>query len=555
MKKQEKPVQPQGDEALFEALQKNKKRKKRRILFTVICVVSVLAVAAVVGVAALRKQVATQFASRTGEVLSYEVSVGTIRTVVSGSGSLTDEELEAITVPEGVEITEILVKSNAQVSQGELLATVDMSTVKSALAQTQTQIEELDEKISEAEADEVGKYIYAGVSGRLKAVFAEAGAEVADVMYENGALAMLSLDGYMAVDIKADALTAGDSVTVTLPDGDTVKGTVETAAAGSATVLITDNGPQYQAEVTVSGSDGTALGSGTLYIHNPLRITGYAGTVSAVNGKLNAKVTDSTKLFTLKNTQHSANYDSLLRSRGELEETLLQLMTIQHDGALCAPIAGSVSSVDYADGGTAVATLSPDKTMSVTISVDESDILSLEPGQTVTVSVSSVSEDTFAGTLTEINKTATDGSYSAVVTLEKSEGMLSGMTASVSVQIEGVENALLIPVEALHQTSTGAYVYTSYNEELQEYGGKRDVVVGLQNSSYVEIKSGLAQGDTVYYTESTSQGFGGFGSQSGMGGFQRPGNSGQMPNMGGQIPGFGGSQTGRPSGSGNKRGQ
>lgn len=171
---------------------------------------------------------------------------------------------------------------------------------------------------------------------------------------------------------------------------------------------------------------------------------------------------------------------------------------------------GSVYSVDYTDGGTGVVTLSPNEKMSVTISVDEADILSLELGQSVTVYVNSVSEDGFAGTLTEIDKTnSTSGTYSAVIEIEKAEGMLSGMTASVSVRIEGVDDAILIPIEALHKTSDGAYVYTSYNEEYQEYGGKVDVVTGLENSTYVEIKSGLSVGDTVYYTEQQS-GFGGF---------------------------------------------
>ena len=80
--------------------------------------------------------------------------------------------------------------------------------------------------------------------------------------------------------------------------------------------------------------------------------------MSAVNSKVNAKVSDSTKLFTLKNTSHSANYDALLRSRGALEETLMELLTIQRNGAVCAPIDGSVVSVDHQEGGTEIATLS-----------------------------------------------------------------------------------------------------------------------------------------------------------------------------------------------------
>ena len=538
----------QKDDALFEILGKNKKRKRRKIIITVVSIVLVLAIIAVVGVSFLQRRVREQFASNQGEVLSYEVTTGSISTVVSGSGNLTDVDLESITVPEGVEITEVKVKRNQAITTGDILATVDMASVISAMADLQVQIEELDEQISDAEDDAASTAIYAGVTGRVKAIFGEADASVVDVMYEHGALALISLDGYMAVDIETDALKVGDSVTVKLSDEDEVTGTVGSVVGGKATILMTDNGPEYDEAVTVLNSEGTQVGAGDLYIHSALKVTGYAGTIAAVKADVNDKVSDTTKLFTLEDTSYSANYNSLLRQRAELEKTLLELLTIQRDGAVLSKMDGSVSSVDYTeDTATAVVTLSADEKMSVTISVDESDILSLELGQTVTVSVPSVSEDSFAGTLTEINRTSSSsGTYSAVIEVEKVEGMLSGMTASVSVRIEGVDDAILIPIEALHKTSDGAYVYTSFNEEYQEYGGKVDVVTGLENSTYVEIKSGLSVGDTVYYTEQES-GFGNFG---GMGGFPG-GNGGQMPDFGGEMPDFGGgSGGGRPGGNG-----
>ena len=564
-KKNPKAAAPdaQRDDALFETLGKNKKRKRRRIIITVISVVLVLAIVAVVGVGALQRRVREQFGSGSGEVKSYEVTTGSISTVVSGSGSLTDVDLESVTVPSGVEITEVLVKTNQSVATGDLLATVEMSSVVSAMADLQSQIKTLDAQLSTAEGDEADTTVYAGVTGRVKAIFGEKGADVADVMAEHGALALLSLDGYMEVKLQTDAVAVGDAVKVKLSDGETVTGTVESLVAGEATVLVTDDGTKYADAVTVLSSDGTELGSGTLEIHSVLRITGYAGTISEVKTKENKKVSDDTKLFILEDTGYSANYQSLLRSRAELEETLLELLTIQRDGAVLSKMDGSVYSVDHSDENTtAVATISADEKMSVTISVDESDILSLDLGQTVEVTVSSVSEDAFEGTLTEINKTSSSsGTYSAVVELEKAEGMLSGMTASASVRIEGVDDAILIPLEALHKTSDGAYVYTSYNEELQEYGGKVDVITGLENSTYVQIKSGLSVGDTVYYTEQESS-FGGFGGMGGMGGFGGSGGSmpdfggsgGQMPDFGGSgMPSFGGSGSGgsgRPGGSG-----
>ena len=545
----------QRDDALFETLGKNKKRKKRRIIITVVSIVVILAIIAVVSVSFLQRRVREQFASSQGEVLSYEVTTGSISTVVSGSGSLTDVDLESITVPEGVEITEVLVKRNQTIKAGDILATVDMASVISAMADLQVQIEELDEQISDAEDDSASTRIKAGVTGRVKAIFGEKDADVTDVMYEHGALALISLDGYMAVDIETEALAVGDSVTVKLSDEKEVDGTVDSVLDGKATVLVTDNGPKYEEAVVVLNSEGAELGTGNLYIHSALRVTGYSGIISYVNVSENAKVYSSSVLFNLKDTGYSANYNSLLRERAELEETLLELLTIQRDGAVLAQMDGSVYSVDYSDEATtAVTTLSADEKMSVTINVDESDILSLELGQTVTVTVKSVSEDeTFAGTLTEINRTSSSsGTYSAVIEVEKVEGMLSGMTASVSVRIEGVDDAILIPIEALHKTSDGAYVYTSYNEEYQEYGGKVDVVTGLENSTYVEIKSGLSVGDTVYYTEQES-GFGGFGNMPGGDGSGMPdfGGGSNFPG-GGEMPDFGGGQ--RPDFGGNMPG-
>lgn len=554
----------QRDDALFETLGKNKKRKKRKILITVVSILVVVALILVIGVATLQRRVREQFASPLGDVLSHTVSTGSISTLVSGSGNLIDVDLEEITVPTGVEITEVEVKRNQAVSKGDILATVEMSSVISAMADLQVQIEDLDEQISDAEDDSVSTRINAGVSGRVKAIYGEKGADVADVMYEHGALALISLDGYMAVDIENSSLKTGDSVSVKLSEKDTVSGTVESAVGGKVTVLVTDNGPKNDAEVTVLDAKGTSLGTGKLYIHSALRITGYAGTISQVSATENSKVSKNTRLFTLKDTDYSANYNSLLRQRAQLEETLLELLTIQRDGALLAQMDGSVYSVDYdeetvtEEAATPVVTLSNDKKMSVTINVDESDILSLELGQAVSVTVKSVSEDAFTGTLTEVNRTSSSsGVYSAEIEVDKVSGMLSGMTADVDVRIQGVDDAILIPIDAVHKTRDGAYVYTSYDEELQEYGGRVDVITGLENSNYVEIKSGLKVGDTVYYTESETGffGFGGMGgNMGGMGGNMGSGSrpdfgGGNMPDMGGNRP----SGSNRPSGgSGNR---
>ena len=544
----------QRDEELFDSLRRSKKAKKKKRIRTIAIVVGVLAAVLVAAVLILRRQVRENFAMSGDEVISATVERGTISTVVSGSGMLENVDTETLTLPEGVELTEILAQFGDSFQEGELLATADMASVRSAMSTLQSELDALDEEISQAEGDTVDSYISAGVAGRVKAIYAGVDTSVAETMVDKGALAVISLDGYMAVDIDNESLEKGEAVSVILSDGSEEEGLVDSVVGGSATVLISDDGPAVDETVTVTDAQGKELGSGSLYIHNPLKVTGYAGTVSGVYVTENQAVSASSTLFVLTDTGNSASYDALLQSRSEAEEELLELLKIQQYGGLTAPISGTVYSVseleDLESGETdEVLTLAPDVSMSVTISVDEDDILSLALDQTAEITVSSLGDEVLSGTVTEIDKTASDGSYTAVITLDKVEGMLPGMTAGVDIRIEGVDDALLIPVDALHQTSSGYYVYTSYDEDSGEYGGRVDVVPGLSNSSYVEIKSGLAEGDTVYYTESQSF-FGsmGFG---GMGGGQRGDfGGGEMPSgdFGGERP-SGGMGGGMPGGN------
>ena len=146
-----------------------------------------------------------------------------------------------------------------------------------------------------------------------------------------------------------------------------------------------------------------------------------------------------------------------------------------------------------------------DTTEPVTIGIDETDILSLKEDQEAEITVSSVGEEIYSGQVSDISKVADTSTgvtqYSAEIQLDKAPGMLPGMTADVDIKIEGNENALIIPIEALHETSTGFFVYTEFDQETQQYGGRVDVVPGMRNDHEAEILSGLQEGDTVYYTK------------------------------------------------------
>lgn len=546
--------QQKTGEELFDKLSQEKKQRRRKRLRRVIIIVAVIFAALVMVVSHLRKNVDARFAATQKDVQSYTVAPGTIHTLVSGSGVLEQVDEEDVTVPAGVEVDEVIAEAGDAVAKGDLLAKVDMASVVDTLSSTQDQIKTLDKKINSAKSDTASTSVTTSVGGRVKKIYAQVGDNVVSSVTENGALALLSVDGYMAVDFESDSCARGDAVTVTLSDGTAVEGTVESATLGTVTVLVTDNGPALDEQVTVADAAGKTLGTGKLYIHSPVAVTGYVGTVKSISCKENANVTAGSTLMTLRDTKTSANFDALLRQRQDLEDTLTGLLTIYRDGAVLASQDGLVTSVEYDEDTatsateTQILTLYPQKQMTVTISIDETDILSLKEGQEAQITVSSVSDDAFTGSVTSISKAADTSTgvtrYSAEVTLDREEGMLVGMTADVDVRIEGTENALIIPVDALHQNSASYYVYTGYDEAQKRYTGRTEVTIGMQNDDDVEITSGLKEGDTVYYTEADSGGFGDFmvmpGGMSG-------GMSGGMPsgNMGG-----GGRPSGGPGGMG-----
>ena len=547
--------QQKTGEALFDKLSQEKKQRRRKRLRRVIIIVAVIFAALVMVVSHLRKNVDARFAATQKDVQSYTVAPGTIHTLVSGSGVLEQVDEEDVTVPAGVEVDEVIAEAGDAVAKGDLLAKVDMASVVDTLSSTQDQIKTLDKKINSAKSDTASTSVTTSVGGRVKKIYAQVGDNVVSSVTENGALALLSVDGYMAVDFESDSCARGDTVTVTLSDGTAVEGTVESATLGTVTVLVTDNGPALDEQVTVADAAGKILGTGKLYIHSPVAVTGYVGTVKSISCKENANITAGSTLMTLRDTKTSANFDALLRQRQDLEDTLTGLLTIYRDGAVLASQDGLITSVEYDEDTatsateTQILTLYPQKQMTVTISIDETDILSLKEGQEAQITVSSVSDDAFTGSVTSISKVADTSTgvtrYSAEVTLDREEGMLVGMTADVDVRIEGTENALIIPVDALHQNSASYYVYTGYDEAQKRYTGRTEVTIGMQNDDDVEITSGLKEGDTVYYTEADSGGFGDFMVMPG-------GMSGGMSSGVTVVPGMGGGNGGggRPSGGG-----
>ena len=324
-------------------MDKARKKNIKRII-ALVCVVCVVALLAAMPLIA--KQDPEEDGPK-ASILSGSVTTGSINTELIGGGTLTEEDAVTISVPAAVKLTEFLVSNGQTVTEGTPIAAVDRVTVMTAISQVQETLEYLSEEIEDAGDVSTTEKVNALAGGTVKILYAEKGESVQSVMLEHGALAVLSLDGLMAVDLETEStLAVGTAVTVILSDGTEVSGKIAKNLAGEMTVTVADDGYTVDDQVQVTAEDGTTLGSGQLYIYSPWNATAYAGTVDSIKVSVGDKLSAGKTLMVLSDVGYSATYRQLIAQRQEYEELMLDLFKMYQTETITAPCDGVVSGID-----------------------------------------------------------------------------------------------------------------------------------------------------------------------------------------------------------------
>ena len=275
-------------------------------------------------------------------ILSANATVSSIQSAIHGGGTLEAGEPEDITIPKDVKITEFLVKNGDMVSEGDALAAVDKVSVMTAITEIRDSMSTVEKQMESYSNEKAATEVSAAAGGRVKLVYAREGDRVESVMLEHGALAVLSLDSKLCVRLTAGSdLATGDTVTVTLADGKEVTGRVESNLSGELVVTIADKGYAVGQTVSVAG-----VGTGELEIHSPWKATAFAGTVSTVYAQPEQTLNSGAALFTLKDTDYTAQREILAKTHREYEELLQKLFKMYETGVISAPCDGMVSGID-----------------------------------------------------------------------------------------------------------------------------------------------------------------------------------------------------------------
>ena len=204
--------------------------------------------------------------------------------------------------------------------------------------------------------------------------------------------------------------------------------------------------------------------------------------------------------------------------------------------SIYAPSDGIVSAINNEKGervvgtaqmaGTEIMVISNFDNMEVIVDVNENDILLVKKGDTALVEVDAYSDRKFKGIVTEISRSANNAggmqlntdqvtnfevkirlvksSYTDLLAKSKSP-FLPGMSANVEIQTQVKKDILCLPIEAIGTRVKDSTKSTSEEDELDEVvfkveNGKASKIIvftGIQDSRYIEILSGLKDGEEV----------------------------------------------------------
>lgn len=180
---------------------------------------------------------------------------------------------------------------------------------------------------------------------------------------------------------------------------------------------------------------------------------------------------------------------------------------------IVAPIDGVVGSVSYvvgeSSGGLSASdargiTLLPQGALEVLADFAEADAARVQVGDPATVTFAALAGASAQGRVVAVDEVATTGTnalvtYGVRVQLtDAPEGVREGMTASVTITVDEVDDVLLLPPGVITERDGRAFVLRPLPDGTTE---EVTVTLGLKGDVGTEIQGGLSAGDTVVVPE------------------------------------------------------
>ena len=505
-----------------------------------------------------------------------------ITTTLTGTGTLQPLDSYTVTASVSGEITEDFFEEMDEVTEDFVLYTIDTEEIEKDIADKREDVAEAFEDYNEALQDMNDVNIISDYSGTIRELYVEEGDKIqagAKVAYIVDSDTMLLEIPFFAAN--ADFISNGCEAAVTFSStGEVLSGVVteisfltsvnsNNSTVRNITISVSNPGGitfGMTAYASVKGTDGNTYycsGEGTFGYNEEEVITSeLGGEVEKLYVKEGEKVTKNKLLATLYSESLESQIEQLKKSYESQSEALDDLIEKLEDYSITAPISGTVVQKNYKAldkiGGssmsstTTLAIIYDMSKLTFELSIDELDLQLIQVGQEVKVTSDSIDNVAYTGVVTKksIVGSSSGGTttYPVTVEIEETDGLLPGMNINAEIIISSTENVLTIPVSALKRGNKVEVVKNPEGITGNVVAEKPEtetvaVEIGASDENYIEIKSGLSEGDVVIYeiVNVTQDLFSSmFGTMSGMG----------MGGMGmGSMPSGGMPSGGMPSGA------
>jgi HlyD family secretion protein len=500
----------------LKGLWSNKKRRKWLVLAVAVIVILALRCCG-------RKQ-DTAAVTYVEEAASYRA----ITESLSGSGTLQPANSYTVTTLKEGEILSADFEEGDTVSKDTVLYKLDSSDVSSNLEKAQLSLDQAQRSYEKA------AYAQSPVAGTV----ASLDVKVGDVVKAGQTVATVRNDSAMTLKVPfasddAAGFYVGESASVVL-DGsfETLTGRVTAVSAADAvltgnrivryvTVSVSNPGGLTDTQVATATIDGCGSSENAALEYKAAEdvIASSGGTVAAVNVKEGGNVTAGQTIVTF--ASNAAN-DSVQSAEDNFRSAELSMENAQEqldDYTITSPIDGTIvdkkiKAGEKVESGDTLCVIYDLSYLEMNLNVDELDVTQVSVGQEVSITADAVDGQTFTGVVTKISMAGTTSNnattYPVTVRINDYGDLWPGMNVDAEIVLAENDNALAIPSAALERgnkvliTADSPSAANALPDQAPEGYVYVSVETGVSNDDYIEVISGLQDGDTVAYLPFTS---------------------------------------------------
>ncbi len=458
------------------------------------------------------------------------------------------------------------------VNKDDVLYNIDADDIEKSIQSAEIQLQKSKNTYNDAVKTQNDLNVKSDISGAVTKVNVKKG----DNVNSGTTIAEVNDSSKMKIRLPfnnsdADNIHVGNTATLNIVGtGNTVVGTVSEVASASyvksghmlvrdVTVIV------YNPQAITTSDKATAIindyacnDSGTFEYYETSTITAKtSGKVEELRISEGSTVHNGQVVAVLSSDNISSTISNASLNLRDAEISLEKMRDSKDKYEITAPISGTVvtknvkagDKIDNSNASTELAVIYDMSLLKFEMNVDELDINQVKVGQSVKITADALDSKEYSGVITNVsvNGTTASGVTTYPITVEITEfddALLPGMNIDAEIVVMEQKDVLSVPVSAVNR---GNKVFvkgnkTDENDSAPEGFKTVDVETGISSDDFIEIVSGLNEGDVVYALSGNSN------SENSM----MPGMGGGMPGgMGGGMPGGGG---GAPSGGGNRSG-